>query len=317
MPDNKKDKDKMQQNVYTDLIPQDDYVQTVWNQHIYIRQVNDQVFKLVKQRAEERAQLNLVELGCGPGLMLPRFAGIEGVRVSALDLDDKFLQYAHQLCQGVNVNFIQTDLTQPFELNAPVDVFYSSGFHHHVNKPEGVRCYLQQVAQHLSEQGCYLLVDEFIPHYTDENMREVLLVVWYAHVIAHALKSGHELLAREEAKTLLDDLVICREGQHYKQPQQIDLILQTVESINQQAESGNIQDARQQATEILSVLMAGFSKTGSGRRDMDLSRCDYKICQSALEQELGQVGLAIQEYHHFGPVDTIGALSLYVIGKIL
>lgn len=305
----------MKKNVYTDLIRQEDYVQTVWDQHIYIQQANQQVLALVKQQAAQGKPLHLAELGCGPGLMLPKFAAITGVEVSALDLDDKFLQYAQNLCQDVEVNFIRADLTQPFALTQPVDLFYSSGFHHHVNKPEGVHHYLQQVSQHLTEDGRYLLVDEFIPDYTDEDTREVLLVVWYAHVIAHALRGGHQLLAREEAKTLLDDLVICRKGEFYKQQQQIDLILKTVEAINQQAESGDIEGARQQASEILSSLMAGFSKTGSGQRDMDLSRCDYKICQSALEQELAKAGLTINACHHFGPIDTIGALSLYVIVK--
>ena len=45
--------------------------------------------------------------------------------------------------------------------------------------------------------------DEFIPEYENEDERNIKLTIWYAHVIANAIKQNYQYLAQEEAKTSL------------------------------------------------------------------------------------------------------------------
>ena len=169
----------------------------------------------------------------------------------------------------------------------------------------------------MSENGYYFLIDEFIADYQNEHERNIKIIIWYSHIIADAESNQYYYLAREEAKTLLDDL---QEGSpdsnQPKTAEQLALIISYASVINKYAVNNLMQEAQNSAKELLIKLgQPTVSSPEDNEDSMRLSRRDYKICDKVFRKEISSVGFIIEDRVSFGPIDSIGGLSIYKIKK--
>lgn len=300
---------------YSSIIGPEDYNNLMTNEHLYISTADRYIVRTIEKMAEDRS-LNVVEIGCGPGRVTQSVAKIENIELTALDVDPVFIEYAKSILTPINKNIkvISSDILA-FKANKPVDIFYSQGFHHHISKGEETLEYLNNIYSQLSKGGIYILSDEFVPNYVNNQDRDIKLVIWYAHVIAHADRHGYKFLAREEAKTFLDDIQEGSQEHGVKSEEQIQLVLDHVQEIDQAARINDMVTANSYAQDFLIKLKKIFNLKLNGDITIDLSRHDYKICDIVLKEEIEKVGFSVEICKSFGPIDNIGGMSVYILRK--
>lgn len=299
-------------DTYSKIIRPVEYNQIVSNEHLYIASADKFMLKKIKGYAYLGAEV--VELGCGPARILPLIREIEGISLSGVDTDNEFLVYAQEIMKNSNTRIICGDV-ETYQHDKKVDIFYSHGLHHHIAKGPKTQNYLKNIYNNLRNGGYYILVDEFIPDYETPQERELKIVIWYSHVIAHAIKHNHSYLAQEESKILLDDLYEGRSHINFKNQEQIELILSYVGPIDQAACNNNLIKAEELSKEFLSALENRHSLIKHGDPTLDLSRGDFKICDKVFKQEAKMAGFDIIDVKAFGPAETIGSVSIYTLRK--
>lgn len=298
---------------YSSIISPEDYNHIITFEHLYIRAADNFIEKIIRDLAAEKTK-EVVEIGCGPARVLQNIAKIPNINLTGVDADSVFLEYAARIIDNPSVNF-RCEKIENFIHDKKVDIFYSQGFHHHVEKGEPTRNYLASIYNQLNSGGVYILSDEFIPNYGSENERSVKLVIWYAHIINNAMINNYNFLAVEEAKTLLDDLQEGDVNIGYKNDDQIHFTLSKVAEIDNAARECKLELAEQYAQEYLYQITKMFNTQQSNNLNMDLSRKDYKICDLVLRKEVEEVGFNIQATKTYGPIDNIGAMVVYILQK--
>ena len=258
---------------------------------------------------------DVVELGCGPGRIFNTVRNaIPKARMTAVEADDAFADYAKIGASDLNIEVLVENV-ETCDLKRPIDVFYSQGFHHHVSKIGRTHTYLKNVYDQLVPGGVYFLSDEFLPDYQSEEEREAKVIIWYSHIIAHALLHGYNYLAQEEAKTLLDDLYEGRSSLHVKSVEQIKYVLSRVSAIDNYARCQDMTNLDKAIIDFQTELENQHNLSPMGDVTVDLSRHDYKICEKVLRSEVEQVGFSIESVKSFGPIKHIGAMSVYALRK--
>eukprot|EP00486_Rosalina_sp_Unknown_P014885 CAMPEP_0201595774 /NCGR_PEP_ID=MMETSP0190_2-20130828/192665_1 /ASSEMBLY_ACC=CAM_ASM_000263 /TAXON_ID=37353 /ORGANISM="Rosalina sp." /LENGTH=242 /DNA_ID=CAMNT_0048055871 /DNA_START=71 /DNA_END=799 /DNA_ORIENTATION=+ len=110
-----------------------------------------------------------VDVGTGPGIMLPMIDNAVGAKGSiyALDIDKNFLNYTKNKvvptlkCKD-NVTTIESkvdDLCLPKELNAKVDVFMLAFVVNYLQEKERYKQILPQISNYLSKDGVLVILD--------------------------------------------------------------------------------------------------------------------------------------------------------------
>jgi cyclopropane fatty-acyl-phospholipid synthase-like methyltransferase len=297
---------------YSKIIHPKDYNHIMSNEHLYISLSDRFIVKKVKELIMTSTEV--LELGCGPGRVLSLVSEIEGINITGIDLDEYFIDYARGFIKKPNIRFISGDVKN-YRHPKKYDIIYSQGFHHHVSKGSETYNYLKNVYNNLKEGGHYIVSDEFIPHYNNSKEREIKIIIWYSHIISHAKKKQYNYLAQEEAKTLLDDLFEGRIDKNIKSSEQVGFVISKVDLIDQAARKEETETAAKLAEKLLSDLEAYNNLTFQGDVTIDLSRGDYKICDQVFRQEVKDVNLIVESVKSFGPVETIGGMSIYVLRK--
>lgn len=301
---------------YSQIIAPELYNRIITEEHLYIAESDQIIKELIEREVWERGATEIVDLGCGPARMLSLTAQIPGINLTGVDHDKAFLDYARKVVRTTDLNVkLVLDNAEDYQHSKPVDVFYSQGFHHHVERDGMLEEYLQNVYIQLREGGAYIVGDEFLPEYSNEEERQIRAVIWYAHIISNALSSGYFELAVEEAKTLLDDLAEGTEGETIKSSEQIDLLLDRVHTINEAATGGSLNQAEAMATRLLRSLHAFQSTRLYGDPSIDLSRGDYKICDSGFQKDVEDVGFEVESSKAIGPIQSVGAMVVYILRK--
>lgn len=300
---------------YSKIIQAEVYNQIISNEHLYIAAADKYIAEIIKRKAPAFGNPEVIELGCGPGRLIPLTGKIQNINLTCIDHDSDFIEYANKLTNDISIQFITNDIST-YHHKKPVSIFYSQGFHHHVSKGKLTHKYLANTYSQLVSGGYYIISDEFIPNYNSEEERDNRLIVWYAHIISHALKDNYNLLAQEEAKTLLDDLNEGKNEISYKTPDQIAFVLSKVDEINQAAEKEESELMKQLISSFIIGLKSKQNKIPLGASSYDLSRNDYKICDKVFRQEIEEIGFSIESVHTFGPMrKNIGAMCVYVLKK--
>jgi SAM-dependent methyltransferase len=297
---------------YSQIIDPKPYNEIMSKQHLYMALADQFAVNQIKELAPVSAEV--VELGCGPARILSLISEIEGIHLTGVDLDTQFLDYARSVTTKPNVSIIQADV-ETYKHHKEVDIFCGHGVHHHIAKGIKTRNYLKNVFDSLKQGGYYILTDEFVPNYNNIKDREIKIVIWYAHIIAHAIKNNFSYLAQEETKTLLDDLFEGRTTKPIKSQKQIDLVLSKVGSIDEASRQNNLALATQLAEEFLVELETYHNLSLHGNAAIDLSRGDYKVCESVFRQEIEEVNFKVESVQSFGFIETIGAICVYTLQK--
>ncbi len=301
---------------YSMIITPEDYNRIISKEHLYISASDLVIKRFIETHVKGMSNVVVVEIGCGPARILPMMAKIAGIQLTAMDTDPDFLSYTKKIVkkQKIPAEIIQGDIAT-YKHSKPVDVFYSQGVHHHIKKGKEVQKYLKNVYQQLKKGGIYIIGDEFLPEYKNRTDRRTKLVVWYSHIISNAKKHGYAYLAQEEAKTFLDDLNENEKEENVKDQKQIDLVLKSVDSVNNAAVKGDMDKANQLAKEFLEKFKQLQNKETQGDPTIDLSRGDYKICESEFRKEVEAAGFKLKQVESIGPIKSIGAMSVYVLQK--
>ena len=302
---------------YSKIISPEEYNEIISRQHVYISASDKLIIDAINYYKPTDRIAEVVELGCGPARVLEQVAGVvNNIHLLGIDYDEAFLEYAKKLLENAptQVDLVHADFTG-WSSDKQIDIFYSQGVHHHIGKGQDLKTYLMKVYEILTNEGVYIVSDEFIPEYIDESARKVKAVIWYTHVIAAARRTHYDYLAQEEAKTLLDDLYESESDCGIKSSDQINLVLRSANELDSQSRAGDLEKSQELADKFLKKLGKLQSTTQTGDVTLDLSRGDYKICDSVFRKEVEESGFRILDRKTIGPVDTIGGMSVYILQK--
>lgn len=299
---------------YSRVINPFDYNRIMTDQHLYIAVADQYIINFIKEQADNSPKkLEVIELGCGPARVLQHLQNTGNINTTGIDIDDNFIEYGKTIITDPNITIKRSDVIT-YQHDKAVDIFFSEGFHHHLPKGEETVNYLKNIYNQLKPGGYCVIGDEFIPEYSNDYERDIRLIIWYCHIIANGQKRGYNKLAYEEAKTLLDDLNEGWEEKNIKSDLQIDLVLAKSKDINNAAVE-NIKKGEELAESLLKEIKSHLNYELSNIENMDISRGDYKISDSIFRRELGQVGFKYVKSKSFGPIETIGAMVVYIFQK--
>lgn len=302
------------QYTYSNIIEPEDYNKIINTQHLYVTEAHEFIYRVISKKIQDKKKAELVELGCGPGQLLRLVSQLANINLTAIDIDLNFINFAKKIVGHLPVQIMSADIIT-YQHHCPVDIFFSQGVHHHIPKGKPTTTYLKNVYTQLKSGGYYILSDEFIAEYTNEQERALNLIIWYSHIIAHALKFDYSQLACEEAKTLLDDLHEGHATDGFKTQHQINLVLEKAPLINSLTENDNHKEARKLAQQLIEELNLYLSMQPCGNNTLDLFRGDYKICDKILRDEVTSVGFTVESVTSFGPTTNIGSLAVYLLKK--
>ncbi len=289
------------------------YNQLISEHHLYVHEADLTMTALVSQLRFPNKINQVVELGCGPGRLLPLIIEIENIELTAIDHNERYVNYAAQKFPSLAENLLKADI-ETYQHSQPVHIFYSMGVHHLMRKNPEQCQYLQRIYQQLLPGGYYILGDEFVPNYSSEQEREIKLVIWYAHIISHALKEQHQDLAFGETRVLLDDILKQRHGDDKHSAEQIDMVLNDVKAIAEAANYRNLDIAKTLAQSLIDRLDTFYSNTIPKTEPLN-SFSDYKICDRELREQITKVGFELKDITSIGPDAPIGSLSVYTLRK--
>lgn len=286
--------------MYSDIIAPEVY-NRLMSVHAYIPASDRVIAQVLRAAVGERSQ-EIIEVGCGPGRILSQLKGaVPHAHVLGIDYDPVFVAYAQREHSD---SVVCADVMEYYP-QVPVHAIVSQGFHHHVAKAH-VHDLLHRLHSWLAPGGVYILGDEFLPSYENEEGRRLRCVTWYSHIIANALKKGEDLLAREEAKTLLDDLQIA-----HKTERDIARVLSVCGAVDREWRVG----VHEAAAKLLADLDTHADRSVSGDHTLDLSRGDYKIDHAHFIAEVEHAGFRVASVQTFGPHLLCGSMSIFVLRK--
>lgn len=302
---------------YSQIISPEDYNRINTDEHLYIANADNFIKELVaKEAINSDKPIEVIELGCGPARILTLVGKVKNINLTGIDYDENFIKYASEKIKELNlpIKLVCGDVAG-YKHNLPVEVFYSEGFHHHVKKGLPLKSYLENIYKQLKTGGVYVLGDEYLPEYSNNNERRIKAVMWYSHIISNALSSGFNYLAQEEAKTLLDDLSENHDHEAVKSNEQIKLVLENAILIEDANKSGSLQMAEKLAQGLLDKISKLHNIKLAGDDSVDLSRGDYKISDSVFRNEIESVGFKVELVKRFGPAYDIGSVLVYLLRK--
>jgi hypothetical protein len=301
----------MTESNYSKLITPEDYNNLMANQHLYIRASDKIILKQLREQINVQCNVGqVIEIGSGPmrisrDILSTLQASGRCFRYGLIELDSNFVQYSQDqiAAERLPINLIQSDISS-YQAYPKIDIAISQGFHHHVDSG-----YLQSLYSNMNSGGCYILGDEFLGNYEDEDDRKIKAIVWYSHIISRALDCGFFQLAREEVKTLLDDI----NPNKLANPKTEDLIQRVLSStpkIEKNTKPENL------IIRLLGEIEESISVTN--KPDMVLSRGDYKISKEVFTEQARAAGFDIVAQKSIGDLrDNMmkGSLSVFTLRK--
>jgi SAM-dependent methyltransferase len=276
------------------------------SEHLYIAQSDREICKLLKKlRLETPEAEQILEIGSGPmritrQILTSLQTNKKPFELTILDHDPRFVEYSRQLIQSeqLPITIFESDITN-FEPSFKIDMAMSQGFHHHIDPK-----YLRNLRNILSPKGAYIVGDEFIAPYKDEEERKVKALIWYSHIITNAMRQRYYQLAWEEAKTFLDDISPNKSVS----PKNEDLIQYI---ITKSCEIENSKKSKQIAKSVLDEIAE--INVESNEPLMCLSRGDNKISKEVFVAQAHEAGFTHKLIKSIG--NNKGCLSVFILAK--
>lgn len=130
------------------------YEEGIWS--YYFSLANKKILELLKGRVSSSA--NILDVGCGPGLLIEQLAQNFTGEIVGLDISPKMIEFAKKRCSDFkNVEFINTDI-ESAGTNKKFDAIVCMNSFHHYNDHVNV---LKDLGKLLNEDGTIILLD---PH---------------------------------------------------------------------------------------------------------------------------------------------------------
>jgi hypothetical protein len=292
----------MHNHNYSQLISPEKYNELMSEQHKYIATSDKFIFTFLFDLVSKLKNPNVLEIGPGPmrisiSILQTLWDSDTNFNFSILDIDSEFIVFNKNLIETkkIPIKIIEEDINT-LKVEKPIDIAISQGFHHHISSE-----YLSNLYSIMSDHGFYIVSDEFLPNYTDEKDRKIKAIVWYSHIIANAISGSNLELAREETKTLLDDIADNKQV-NYKSEEIISLVMENSTLIDQDQK-------------LASVLLTKINKNTIETSDpkMFLSRGDYKISHEVFQKQFQKVGFKFVSKKVIG--NSKGNLTIWILQK--
>lgn len=285
---------------YSQLITPQKYNELMSNQHKYIATSDKFIFTFVFDLVKSFDSPNVLEIGPGPmrisyPILQTLWDADVNFNFSILDIDREFIKFNKKIIKNQNlpITIIEDDIGS-LKVNIKIDIAISQGFHHHISSE-----YLYNLYSIISEGGFYIISDEFLPDYADEQDRKIKAIVWYSHIISNAISGSNFELAREEAKTLLDDIAEDKQFNN-KSEEIIKLVLDN---------SGGMD--LKKASELYLKINRNIVRNNDPK--MFLSRGDFKISHRVFEKQFQEVGFKFISKKVIG--NEKGNLTVWILQK--
>jgi len=289
---------------YSQIISAKKYNKLMNLQHKYIatadRFICTELFKI----QADFDNITFLEVGGGPmrisfGLLQTLWDGNKPFDYTLIDIDEHFAKYSRRKVsrEKLPIKIINGDINN-YNLTNKINIAVSQGFHHHIDSG-----YLKHLKKILQKGGYYIISDEFLLDYSNEQERCENAVIWYSHIINNAISGGCEELAVEEAKTFLDDITVDKNF-NSKSSETINLVLNTVNEIENSSNQNN----------LVIDLLQKLDVNGPCSNDitMNLSRGDYKISNKKFEDQVVNLGFKIKNKIVVGD-NRKGNLTVYTL----
>jgi 2-polyprenyl-3-methyl-5-hydroxy-6-metoxy-1,4-benzoquinol methylase len=289
--------------------------------HQYIGQSDAAIFRIISKFAEARGRnLTVYDLGCGPGRITFTMGNLDAVdSVVGVDLSDSFINYAKK--QGKNNNKVQFQIADLGKENlnkrmtaSSADVIVLQGVLHHVHGKEREN-FFNWIQFLLKEDSIIIVGDEFLKNYKTESERIENACCFYAHIIAEALKGGANILAREEAKNMIDDTLHGQEGAGFADENLLEEIYTKSQQINDLFYSGEQQKILEIAKELLKKIRETSTNISRVKDIESFNRGDLKVSINVFRKEMEMRGFTTSHVFKFGPVDELGGMAILIINK--
>src|SRR3989344_5833176 len=148
---------------YGKIIAAEEFNKINNDQHLYIAASDE----IIKSWTEEHGGIEVVEFGCGPARLLQKLDKIREINLTGVDHDDDYVKYARTKVDKAEI--VVGDV-EAYKHPREIDIIITQGAHHHFSKPPQ---YLKNIVAQLSDNGIYILSDEFLPNYYSEGERRV------------------------------------------------------------------------------------------------------------------------------------------------
>jgi Methyltransferase domain len=287
---------------YSQLISPEKYNELMSEQHKYIATSDKFILTYLFDVVDKFKMPNVLEIGPGPmrisfSILQTLWDSDTNFNFSILDIDPEFISFNKELIieKSLPIKIIEEDINT-LTVDKKIDIAISQGFHHHISSE-----YLSNLYSIMSEGGFYIISDEFLPDYVDEKDRKIKAIVWYSHIIANAVSGSNFELAREEAKTLLDDIADNKQV-NYKSEEIINLVMEN---------STLIDIDERLALELLVKINQNSIETNDPK--MFLSRGDYKISHEVFQKQFQKAGFKFVSKKVIG--NSKGSLTVWVLQK--
>jgi SAM-dependent methyltransferase len=285
-------------------------------QHPYFRDADLYIAERIPPKVTRVQHPEILDIGCGPGRITPLvYQRVPNAKLYGLDTDQGFIDYAKKACQDLPIQWIRCDLNT-YKHHPYIDLAYSQGFHHHRTRTVSLEATFRSVFNLMKKRGYYIVGDEFIPDFINNEEREVNLILWHSHIIAYALKYNFEALAQEEVQTLLDDIYGGREHPLSKNKAQIDCVLREAPILNSLTQEESLAPAKKKAQALLEELETLHQNSPSEKLRFNLTRTTFKVSRVQFVEAAEKAGLFAKEFKPFGPPLEIGCVGVYILRKL-
>jgi SAM-dependent methyltransferase len=301
---------------HSKIIPPQLYNTLLSKQHPYFRDADLYIAERIPPKVTRVQHPEILDIGCGPGCITPLvYQRIPNAKLYGLDTDQGFIDYAKAAYQDLPIQWIHCDINT-YKHHPYIDLAYSQGFHHHRTQDVSLEATFRSVFNLMKKRGYYIVGDEFIPDFINNEEREVNLILLHSHIIAYALKYNFEALAQEEAQTLLDDIYGGREHPPSKNKAQIDRVLKVAPLLNSLIQEDNLTPTKKRAKAFLEELETLQTDSPSEDSRLSLSRTTFKVSQAQFVAAAEKAGLFVKEFKPFGPPSEIGCIGVYTLRKL-
>ena len=132
--------------------------------HAFYAEMVDLIVRRVEACIQEQGSCRILELGPGTGNVTVRLASLPNTMVTAVELDQFYLEYAQGVCFPFpDVELVQGDMVT-YRAEEPADVVVLSFSYDHV-KPERREALAKNINANLTENGVCLLGTELLRPY--------------------------------------------------------------------------------------------------------------------------------------------------------
>jgi phospholipid N-methyltransferase len=173
--------------------------------HPFYKEMVRLIIKKIKEHAHVHYTTRILEVGAGTGIFTKYLSQLRDVEITAIEPDKNCVMFLHNtFASKKNVKIVQ-DNAITFKPEHTYDMIISTFSHHHI-PPTSAAAFLQNMHSSLRENGVYIVGDELVSHYTNEQERKISLLRYHSTIVYLAKQFGYPDVAELEIQSLLSGI---------------------------------------------------------------------------------------------------------------